>query len=225
MPNLSKLGLLVAFYGGPGILGLLVLLVGLFAAQRRASVIAFAVASAVLLVLHAAWVYFLSDMGKAWGGDADRILSAGGGLIMLCGATAVPVFISHKFPKGREAGPPNNARTAAAFIALCLMVFVGSSVHHAIDYPMAATLGDPRKWVIVLGGAVAAWGLRHHYRWAWWLAMAGCAWELLRFVQRLILHPAGAGAAILYESGLMALLQIIVVTLLLRKGTRDACIR
>jgi hypothetical protein len=203
----------------------LVLLVGFFAAQRRASVIAFAVAGAVFVVLHAVLLFFLSDMGKAWGGNGDRILIAGGGIIMLCGALAVPVFISCKLPKAREAGPPDNARTAAAFIALFLIVFLVSSALHAISYPMAAMLGHPRTWLIVIGGAAAAWGLRHHYRWAWWLAMAGCSWELFRFLQRLVVYPTGAGPAILSESGLMALLQIIVVTLLLGKRTRDACVR
>jgi hypothetical protein len=118
MPDSSKLTMLVALYGGLGLLALLILFVGALGAQRRSSVIAIGSIAGVCVFLHAALLSFLADMGRAWNGGSstDNILIGSGGAIMLLAALVIPLFVSRKLARTDSNGPTDTARGAAMAI-------------------------------------------------------------------------------------------------------------
>lgn len=227
MSELSNLGLLVSLYGGLGILALLILLAGAFLVKRRSSVIAIASVSGFCLLLHAVLLYFVSDMGRAWsgGGGNDSILVMSGGVILLLGALAIPFFVSHKLTAAGSVGPADTARAAAALTLVFLVVFIASSLIRSDPFFGPSVLLRPRFWLVAAIGAAAAWGLWRHARWAWWVGLAGAAWELFHFARHLAFGPASAANVLLSFSGLMGLLQCLVVALLLHGHSRNSCLR
>ena len=227
MPDLSKLALLVALYGGLGLFALLILLVGALGAQRRSSVIATASVAGVCVFLHAALLYLLSDMGRAWsgGGSKDSILIASGGGIVLLGVLAIPLFVSRKLARTDRVGPSDTARAAAVAISVFLIVHITSSLLRSDPVLGPSPLFRPYFWLVIVVSGAAAWGLWWHARWAWWLGLVGTGWNLLRFVRHVVFDPSVAAFMVLSVFGFMALIQGIVVTLLLGKNTRNTCLR
>jgi hypothetical protein len=227
MTDLQKLALLIGLYGGLGILALLILLAGMLVAQRRSSVIAFASIAGVCVFLHATLLYFISDMSRAWSGGSnqDSILIASGGAIMLLGALAIPLFVSRKLARADSVGPADTSRAAAIVILIFLIVYIASSLLRSGPIMGPPVLLIPRFWLVIVVSGAAAWGLWRHTHWAWWLGFVGAAWELFRFVQNIVFNPSVAAFNVLSIFGFMALLQGIVVTLLLHKNSREACLR
>jgi hypothetical protein len=227
MSDLSKLGLLVGLYGGLGILALLILLGGAFAAQRKSSVIAIASIAGICVFLHAVLLYFVSDMGRGWsgGGGEGSVLVMGGGAIALLGALAIPYFLSRKLAGAGSVGPADTTHAAAVLTLAFLVIYIASSLLRSDPVLEPSALLRPRFWLVSAIGAAVAWGLRRHARWAWWLGLAGAAWELFRFARHLVFIPDSAANVLLSVSGLMALLQCLVVALLLHKNSRHACLQ
>jgi len=225
--DLSKLALLIALYGGPGLVALLIVLGGAIAAQRKSSVIAIASIAGICVLLQAVLLFFLSDMGRAWsgGGGKDSILVTGGGVIALLAALAIPLFVRRKLATTESADPADTVRAAALATVVFLLFYVTSSLMQAGSFIEPSALPRPRFWLVTLVAVAAAWGLWRHARWAWWLGVAGPAWELFHLAQRLVLSPASAASMLLSRAGLMALLQVVVVALLLHKNSRLACLR
>ncbi len=93
---LNQLGLLIALFAGPALFGWLILLAGYYGAQRKWAIYSCAATAAVSLLLQAVILYFVSDMGRSWGGSGDRLLVAGGALVTLLGLGAVPFFVIYK---------------------------------------------------------------------------------------------------------------------------------
>lgn len=222
--DLSKPALLVALYGGPGLLALVIVLIGALGVRRRSSVIATASIAATCVLAQAALLYFLSDAGRAWsgGGGKDSILVAGGGAVMLLGALAIPLFVSRKLAHGDSAGPADTARAAAGAIAVFLVAHTVSSLLRLPVLGVGALL-RPHFWLVIAIGGAAAWGLWRHARWAWWLGLVGAVWELLRFLRHVVFNPSVAAFVVLSVLGLMALVQCLVVALLLHRNSRIAC--
>jgi len=225
---LARLALIATLYGGPGLVGLLILLIGASKAQRRSSVIAIASTAGVCVLLNATTLYFLADLAGAWSGGrnwTDTILLGSGGAIVLLGAAAVPIFLSRKLERPESAGPADTARGAAIAISVFLVVYLISALLRSDPVPGPSVFLRPHFWVVVVVSGMAAWGLWRHARWAWWLGVAGTAWELLRFLQHLAHNPSIAAFVMFSVSGLLSLILLIVLALLLWKNTRGTCLR
>ncbi len=86
----AQFALLVVVYGGLSIAALLLLVIGVAIARTRAEVIGVAAICGTLVLVHAAELVFLADLGAAWvGGGVDPLLAAGGALALLAGAATV----------------------------------------------------------------------------------------------------------------------------------------
>lgn len=96
---------LIALFAGPALFAWLVLLAGYYAAQAKWAIYACAAFAAACLVLQAVILYFVSDMGRSWGGSGDRLLVAGGGLVTLLGLLAVPLFLMYKLDPAKRQPP------------------------------------------------------------------------------------------------------------------------
>lgn len=221
MLDLSKLTQLAALFVGPSILALLILAIGAFGARRRSSVFAVAGLAALCVLAHATLLYFVSGMGRAWGGSGkDGLLLGAGIAVLLLAVLAIALFVQHKLARAESTDPADTVRGAAIVIAVFLLVYIGSSLLRTD--PLFAPLLRPRFWLVVAIGGLASWGLWRHRRWAWWLGGAAAAWELFRFVNNPEHDMSIAMHLGLSVNGFMALLQVTVLALLLRKNARTS---
>jgi hypothetical protein len=99
---LGKFTLLLIVYGGPSVAALLVLLMGVAIARTRVEAMVVAAISAVLVLVHAAELVFLSGLGEMWMGDGvDPLLVAGAALMVLAGA-ATAMFLRRRGRPGLQ---------------------------------------------------------------------------------------------------------------------------
>ncbi|ATE59899.1 hypothetical protein [Thauera sinica] len=117
----------------------------------------------------------------------------------------------------------------ASFTALgYIFVVLGGIALHFLNtgevYTLKFSLLLPSTWTATLVAGVAAWGLWHRFRWAWWLGIAAALFQLVRMSPWLYLHHGmdrlpGFGPLLV-----LVLLLAFLITLLL-PGTKAACTR
>jgi xanthine/uracil permease len=99
--TVKNLTLLFVLYGGPSIAALLFLLLGFWMARTRFEVLLVGVVAGVLVVVHAAELYFLYGLRRAFGGsDDDPLVIAGIALALVAGALNA-VFLLKRYWRGR----------------------------------------------------------------------------------------------------------------------------
>jgi len=94
---LKNLTLLFVLYGGPGIAALLFLVLGFLMARTRTEVILVATIVGALVVVHAAELYFLFGLRRAFGGEGGDVLVLGGAVIALIAGAANAVFLVKRY--------------------------------------------------------------------------------------------------------------------------------
>jgi hypothetical protein len=95
----KNLTLLFVLYGGPGIAALLFLVLGFAMARTRLEVILVGAIAGVLVAVHAAELYFLFGLRRAFGGDAEDPLVLAGAAIALAAAASTAVFLSKRLKR------------------------------------------------------------------------------------------------------------------------------
>ena len=97
--TVKNLTLLFVLYGGPSIAALLFLVLGFAMARTRFEVILVGAIAGVLVAVHAAELYFLFGLRRAFGGDGDDTLVLGGAAIALTAAALTAVFLSKRLKR------------------------------------------------------------------------------------------------------------------------------
>lgn len=215
---IERLLSLVSLYSGGALLALVILAIGWHAAQRRGPVIAFASVAALCVALQAIVLFFLSDIGRGWSGNTSDPPIVIGAVVTLLGFFAIPVFVALKSRASDTAALSaghESARIAAVLIVASLLLWLAPTRTATIQSLMTAVT-HPRIWLVTAGALAAAWGLWRGRPWAWWLAVLGSLYELLRFAWRLAVYPYGPIPLLLTEYGGVAVLLAIAVVLLLR---------
>src|SRR5258705_3753896 len=93
----NNLPLVFVLYGGPSIAALLFLLLGFLMARTRTEVMLVGVIAGVLVAVHAAELYFLFGLRRAFGGEGDDVLVLGGAAIAMIAAAANAVFLLKRY--------------------------------------------------------------------------------------------------------------------------------
>jgi hypothetical protein len=94
---LKNLSILFVLYAGPSIAALLFLVLGFAMARARFEVILVGVIAGVLVAVHAAELYFLFGLRRAFGGDADDPLVLAGAAIALVAGAVNAVFLLKRY--------------------------------------------------------------------------------------------------------------------------------
>jgi hypothetical protein len=188
MSDLSAILLMVTAFGGLAVIGVVILLSGLVAAERTSSVIWCAAAAALLFTVQLSWIGLWHSFGVGFGGEDIKgrtVLQWGSvGAVLLVGS-----FLALKFPSVVERAVENGkwwrdgARVSALIVAAYVLYLVGG-IFLRWAYPRGGIVSPPSltSWITVLGGVVLAWGLWRHRVWAWYGTLICCVYAIARIL-------------------------------------------
>lgn len=231
MQDLSSLLILAVAFGGFGVVGVIILIAGLFAAQRTSSVIACAAAAAILFALQLGWIYFWHSFGVGFGGEGRRSAA-----ILQWGSTTAVVlvggFLALKLPRAvgkvvESARWWRDGAKVSALITVAYVLYLVGGVFLRWAYPPGGGVPSiaPVTWLTALAGAVLAWGLWQHRGWAWYAAVAGAAFLAIRTVW--FVSQGRADFVFLFMStptGVRLLLLVALLGVLLFSNARRLCV-
>lgn len=230
MQDLLSLLVITIAFGGVGVVGVVILISGLFAAQRTSAVIACAAAAAVLFALQLGWIYFWHSFGVGFGGEGRRsaaILHWGS----IAAVALVGGFLALKLPAavGKAVETARWWRDGAkvsALITVAYVLYLVGGVFLRWAYPPGGGFPPiaPVTWLTALVGAVLAWGLWQHRAWAWYAAVAGAAFLAIRIAW--FAAQGRADFVFLFMStptGVRLLLLVALLGMLLFSNARRLC--
>ena len=185
MPDLFAILLMVTAFGGLAVVGVVILLSGLVAAERTSSVLWCAAAAALLFTVQLSWIALWHSFGVGFGGEDIKgrtVLQWGGvGAVLLIGS-----FLALKFPSVVERAVENGKgwRDGARVSALIVVAYVVGGIFLRWAYPRGgiASLPPLTSWITVLGGVLLAWGLWRHRMWAWYGTLICCVYAIARIL-------------------------------------------
>jgi hypothetical protein len=95
--TVKNLTLLFVLYGGPSIAALLFLLLGFLMARTRLEILLVGTVAGVLVVVHAAELYFLFGLRQLYAGNGDDPLVYGGAAIAMLAGAVNAVFLLKRY--------------------------------------------------------------------------------------------------------------------------------
>jgi hypothetical protein len=188
MSDLFAILLMVVAFGGLAVVGVVILLSGLVAAERTSSVIWCAAAAALLFTVQLSWIALWHSFGVGFGGEDIKgrtVLQWGSvGAVLLVGG-----FLALKFPSVVERAVENgkwwrDGARVSALIVVAYVLYPAGGILLQWAYPRGSIVSPPSLtfWITVLGGVVLAWGLWRHRLWAWAGALVCCAYAITRIL-------------------------------------------
>jgi len=230
MQDLFALLILVTAFGGSGVIGILILLSGLFAAQRTSSVIACAVVAAILFAAQIGFIAFWHEFGAAFSGGNGQ----GRTIIKWSGVAAAALvagFLAFKLPRTLAKAVEtthwlrDGAKIAAVITVAYVLYLLGIEVLRRV-YPPGGVAPSTSliTLVTVLVGLVLAWGLWRHYQWAWYAALVCAAYAVFQIIW--VIHPNPSDVLFLVMStplGVRLLLLVSLLGVLLFSNARKLC--
>jgi hypothetical protein len=225
MTKVPELILLLMLYGGLGVAGLLVLLIGARAARQRGPILAVAGLAGALILTQALLLYVLSDMSSGWGGDSFGAIPA---LVGITGAAVLAWFLYAKLRRDKvPAVSPASAGFAgpAAVIALLYTLLVVGRGLLAASVTTIGLATYPRFWATAAVGPLVALGLSQQRRWGWWLGLTCGALETWLVASWLLQYPEMAIPALASFTGLRAVVLLGFWAALLLPSTYRSCNR
>jgi hypothetical protein len=184
MQEFLALLVLMTAFGGLVIIGVLILLGGLVAAERTSSVIWCAAAAALLFAVQLGWIGFWHSFGVGFGGEdiQGRTVLQWGSVIAV---VLVGGFLAWKLPSAVEKVVEkakwwrDGARVSALIIVAYVLYLGGGALLRWIFPPSHAAPPLP-SWIITVGGLLLAWELWRHRRWAWYAALVCAIYAIAR---------------------------------------------
>jgi hypothetical protein len=186
MQDILALLLLITAFGGLAIIGVLILLGGLVAAERTSSIIWCAVAAAALFTVQLGWIGFWHSFGVGFGGEdvKGRTVLQWGSVITV---VLVGGFLAWKLPSALEKVVEkaqwwrDGARVSALIVVAYVLYLVGGILlRWAYPPGGGGAPPSPAAWIIALAGLVLAWGLWWHRAWAWYAALICAIYAIAR---------------------------------------------
>jgi hypothetical protein len=176
---------LVAAFGGLSILGVLILLTGLYSAQRTSSIIGYAAGAALLFSVQLGWIGFWHSHGIGFGGE-----NVGGATVLQWGSVAALVlvggFLAAKLPPalGQAVERAYWWRDGARISALIVVAYLAGVALLRWGYPPGgvATPPPPAAWFVIFAGLALAWGLWRYRAWAWYAAVVCAVYAVARLL-------------------------------------------
>lgn len=231
MPDLFALLVVITALGGLAVVGIVILLSGLFAAQRTSSVIACAAVAAILFAAQLGWIALWHSFGVGFGGEGAK-----SAIVIKWGSiTAVVLvggFLALKLPRavGKAVETAHWVRDGAKISAVIVVAYVLYLLGMVVlrwAYPPGG--GAPvialATWLTALIGIVLAWGLWRHQEWAWYAAVACTVYAISRIVW--FAYPRLTDVPFLFmltPAGVRLLLLVSLLGVLLFSNARKLCL-
>jgi hypothetical protein len=231
MQDLLALLVLITAFGGLAIIGVLILLGGLVAAERTSSVIWCAAAAALLFAVQLGWIGFWHSFGVGFGGEdvKGRTVLQWGSVIAV---VLVGGFLAWKLPSAlgkvveKAEWWRDGAKVSALIVAAYILYLVGGILLRWA-YPPGGGVppSSPAAWIIALAGLVLAWGLWRHRTWAWYAALI-CAIYAIARIAWFAWPTRPSDVSFLFmatPTGIRLLLLGSLLTVLLLSNARKLC--
>jgi len=220
---------MITAFGGLGIIGAVILLSGLIAAERTSAIIWCAAVAAALFAVQLGWIGFWHSFGVGFGGETieGRTILQWGGVIAV---VLVGGFLAWKLPSALEKTVENakwwrdGARVSAFIVVAYVLYFVGGVLLRSA-YRSGGVPPSPAAWIIALAGLFLAWGLWQHRTWAWYAALV-CAIYAIARILWFAWPKLPADAPFLFlatPAGVRLLLLASLLGLLLFSNARKLC--
>ena len=186
MQDLLALLVLITAFGGLAIIGVVILLSGLVAAERTSSIIWCAVAAAALFTVQLGWIGFWHSFGVGFGGEdvKGRTVLQWGSVIAV---VLVGGFLAWKLPSALEKAVEKaqwwrDGAKVSAWIVVAYVLYLVGGILLRWAYPLGGGVPppSPAAWIIALAGLVLAWGLWRHRAWAWYAALICAIYAIAR---------------------------------------------
>jgi hypothetical protein len=219
---LTSLVLATAF-GGLSAIAVLVLLSGLFSAQRTLSVITYAALATILFTVQLSSTLLWHSFGVGIGGDAGKAAIIQWGSV--AAIALVGGFLAVKLPPAlgktvETAGwLQDGARISAAIIAAYVLHFVVGLLERWADPSTSLAM-----WLTMTTGPILAWGLWRYRRWAWYAALASAACAACEIAW--VAHPKLTEAPFIFVAspvGVSLALLLALLGMLLFSNARKLC--
>jgi hypothetical protein len=125
----------------------------------------------------------------------------------------------------------DTARVAAAIAVVYVAFFFGGIFVHYFAagdaYTFKYSLSLASTWLAVIVALTVAWGLWHHYRWAWWLGLVAVGYQIVGITNRILKLSAASDLRISTVIGVggVSLLLLAFLIVLLQSQTRRLCVK
>jgi len=125
----------------------------------------------------------------------------------------------------------DTARIAAAIAVAYVAFFVGGIFIHYFAggdaYTLKYSLSLASTWLAAIVALTVAWGLWHHYRWAWWLGLLGVGYQIVGITNRMLKLSTASDLRISTVIGVggVSLLFLAFLIVLLQSQTRRLCVK
>jgi hypothetical protein len=222
---------LITAFGGLGVIGVLILLSGLVAAERTPAIIWCAAAAALLFAVQLGWIAFWHSFGLGFGGEdvKGRTILQWGGVMAV---VLVGGFLAWKLPSAVEQAVEKakwwrDGARVSALIVVAYVLYLAGGILVRWAYPPGGGVPppSPAAWIVTLAGLVLAWGLWRHRRWAWYAALV-CAIYAIARIAWFAWPSLPADMSFLFMStpvGIRLLLLATLLGVLLFSNARKLC--
>lgn len=188
MSDLPTILVVIIAFGGLSVIGVVILLSGLIAAERTSSVVWCAGAAALLFAVQLGWIGFWHSFGVGFGGEDIK----GRTILQWGSVTAVVLvggFLALKLPSAlgrvfeRARWWQDGARIAALIVVAYVLYLAGIVLLRWAGTPgPGGEAPSPASWIVPLGGVILAWGLWGHRSWAWAATLVCCVYAIARIL-------------------------------------------
>ncbi|MGH9813630.1 MAG: hypothetical protein ACRD4T_10900 [Candidatus Acidiferrales bacterium] len=125
----------------------------------------------------------------------------------------------------------DTARIAAAIAVVYVAFFFGGIFVHYLTagdaHTLKYSLSLASTWLAAVVALTAAWGLWHHYLWAWWLGLLGVGYQIVGIANRILKLSTASDLDIstIIGVGGVAFLFLAFLIVLLLSQTRTLCVK
>jgi hypothetical protein len=125
----------------------------------------------------------------------------------------------------------DTARMSAAIAVLYVAFFFGGIFVHYFAagdaYTLKYSLSLPDTWLAAIVALTVAWGLWHHYLWAWWLGLLGVGYQIVEITNRILKLSTASDLHISTVIGVggVSLIFLAFLIVLLQSETRRLCVK
>src|SRR5262245_15522916 len=228
MQDLLSLLVLIVAFGGLSIIGVVILLGGLVAAERTSAVIWCAVVAGLLFAIQLGWIAFWHSFGVGFGGEdiKGRTILQWGSVISV---VLVGGFLAWKLPAAlgkvvEKAQWWRDGARVSALIVVAYVLYLAGGVLLRWVFPPGLSAPPLSTWIIAAVGVVLAWGLWSHRTWAWYAALVCAIYAVARILWFAWSRPVDLSFLFMATPvGIRLLLLTALLGMLLFSNARQLC--
>lgn len=125
----------------------------------------------------------------------------------------------------------DTARIAAAIAVIYVAFFFGGIFVYYLAagnaFTLKYSLSLASTWLAAIVALTVAWGLWHHFLWAWWLGLLGVGYQIVGIAIQILKLPTASDLHIstVISMGGVLFLFLVFLIVLMQSQTRRLCVK